>query len=164
MPKLELEAVDMAKEEEDQILVGTANFTVKTCDDIFRAVLSAVPGVKVAVAMNEAAPKLTRVTANDARLEKLCSENALAIGASHAFVVLMRSAFPINVMEKIKAVPGVCTILGATANPCQVIVAKTDLGNAVLGFVDGQAVESIEDESQRHERRELVANIGYPLG
>ena len=164
MGQVVIEAVDMEKEDEDQILVGMANFTVKTCDDIFRAVLAAVPGVKVAVAMNEAAPRLTRVTGNDPRLEKLSSQNALAIGASHAFVVMMRGAYPINVMDKLKSVAGVCTILGATANPCQVIVAKTGLGNAVLGFVDGQAVSSVEDESQREERRKLVADIGYPLG
>jgi len=164
MAPVRMNAVEMAKDKDDQIVVGMANFTVKTCDDLFRAVVSAVPGVKVATAMNEAAPKLVRVTGNDRRLEELASRNALTIGASHAFVLMMRGAFPINVMDKIRSVPGVCTILGATANPCQVVVGKTRLGNAILGFVDGNRVESIEDEEGRRQRRELVAKIGYPLG
>jgi adenosine/AMP kinase len=118
MGTVDIEAVEIEKEEEDQVIVGMANFTIKTCDDLFRSVLAAVPGVKVAAAMNEAAPRIVRVTGNDPRLEELASRNALKIAASHAFVIMMREAFPINVMDKVKGVPGVCTILGATANPC----------------------------------------------
>jgi len=164
MPGLVFEVVDLKKEKDDQIIVGMANFTVKTCDDLFRAVLAAVPGVKVAVAMNEADPKLTRVTANDQRLKDLAASNALAIAASHAFVIMFTGAYPINVMDKIRNTPGLCSILGATANPCQVIVGKTDLGNAILGFVDGNRVESIEDQDGVTQRRDLVKKIGYPLG
>lgn len=164
MAAVDMNIVEILKEKEDQIIVGMANFTIKTCDDLFRAVLSAAPDVKVAVAMNEAAPKLTRVTGNDQRLEDLASRNALQLGASHAFVILMQGAYPINVMDKIRGVPGVCSILGATANPCQIIVGRTELGNALLGFVDGNRVESIEDEDGRKQRRDLVKKIGYPLG
>ncbi len=161
---VEIEAIAMEKEPDDQLIVGMANFTIKTCDDLFRAVLAAVPGVRVGVAMNEAAPRLTRVTGNDPRLEGLASRNALALAASHAFVVIMRGAYPVNVLDKIRNVPGVCGILGATANPCQVIVGRTALGNALLGFVDGNRVDSIEDEAGRAQRRDLVKRIGYPLG
>ena len=164
MGTMKIVPVNMEKEENDQIIVGMANFTIKTCDDLFRAVLAAVPGVKTAVAMNEAAPKLTRVTGNDGRLQDLAARNALALGASHAFVVLLDGAYPVNVMGAIRDVPGVCNVLGATANPCQVIVAQTDLGNAILGFVDGNRVESIEDDEGRQQRRDLVKEIGYPLG
>lgn len=164
MSSLDIEVVDIEKGEDDQVMVGMANFTIKTCDDIFRALLGAVPGVKVAVAMNEAAPKLTRVTANDDDLETLASRNALKLAASHAFVIMMRGAYPINVMESVRNVPGVCSILGATANPCQVVLARTDLGNALLGFVDGNRVEAVEDDDGRKQRRDLAAGIGYPLG
>lgn len=164
MDPVKIVPVDMEKEENDQIMVGMANFTVKTCDDLFRAVLASVPGVKTAVAMNEAAPKLTRVTGNDARLQELAARNALAIGASHAFVVMLDGAYPINVIGAVRDVPGVCTVLGATANPCQAIVAQTDLGNAILGFVDGNRVEAIEDDEGRRQRRDLVKGIGYSLG
>jgi len=164
MVDCEIEAVDMEKEEEDQIIVGMANFTIKTCDDLFRAILAAVPSVKVAVAMNEAAPRLTRVTGNDKRLKRLASENAQHIGASHAYVILMTGAYPINVLPHIRSVPGVCDVMGATANPCQVIVGETGLGRAIIGFVDGTAVENVEDEEGVQQRRDLVREIGYPLG
>ncbi len=164
MGPVKLVPVQMEKEEDDQIIVGMANFTIKTCDDLFRAVLASVPSAKAGVAMNEAAPRLTRVTGNDGRLEDLAARNALALGASHAFVILLDAAYPINVMGAIRNVPGVCTILGATANPCQVIIAKTGLGNAILGFVDGNSVEEVEDEKGRQQRRDLVRKIGYPIG
>lgn len=164
MTNVNMDVVEIEKEENDQIIVGMANFTIKTCDDLFRAVLASVANVRVAVAMNEAAPKLTRVTGNDKRLEDLASRNALKIGASHAFVILMNNAYPINVMDKVRNTPGLCAILGATANPCQVIVARTELGSAILGFVDGNRVESVEDGEGARQRRELVKKIGYPLG
>jgi len=164
MPEVEIEALGIEKEEEDQVIVGMANFTIKTCDDLFRAVISAVPGVRVGVAMNEAAPRLTRCTGNEKRLEELASRAALEIGASHAFVIFMRGAYPINVLASIRSVPGVCSIIGSTANPCQVIIGRTELGNAILGFVDGTPVKSLEDEDGRAERRDLVGKIGYPLG
>ena len=164
MPDVQIEALDIDKEEEDQVIIGMANFTIKTCDDLFRAVLSAVPGVKVGVAMNEAAPMLTRCTGNERRLEELASRTALEIGASHAFIIFMRGAYPINVLSCIRNVPGVCTILGSTANPCQVIIGRTELGSAILGFVDGTQVKSIENEDGRSQRRDLVGKIGYPLG
>ncbi len=164
MAGVEIEAVNIEKEEEDQVIVGMANFTVKTCDDLFRAIVASVPQVKVGVAMNEAAPKLTRVTGNDDRLEELASENSLRIAASHAFVIMVNGAYPVNLLGAVKSVPGVCNVAGATANPCQVLVAETDLGRGVLGFVDGNAVEAIENERDVEQRRNLVRKIGYPLG
>lgn len=164
MPEVKIDAVDIEKDEEDQVIIGMANFTIKTCDDIFRAILSAVPGVKVGVAMNEAAPMLTRYTGNDRRLEELASRTALSIGASHAFVVFMRGAYPINVLSSIRNVPGICSVIGSTANPCQVIIGRTQLGNAILGFIDGTPVKAIEDEDGMAQRRDLVRKIGYPLG
>lgn len=164
MPGVEIEVVEIEKEEEDQVVVGMANFTIKTCDDLFRAVVSTVPGVEVGVAMNEAVPRLTRFTGNEERLEGLAAKNALNIGASHAFVILMRGAYPINVLNGIRNVPGVCSIIGSTANQCQVLVGKTGLGRAILGFVDGTAVESIENDAGKKQRRDLVGKIGYPLG
>lgn len=144
-----------------QVVVGQANFTIFTCDDIFRALLTSVPGIKCAVAMNEAAPKLTRVTGNDETLKKLAAENALKIAASHVFVVFVENAFPINVLNPIKSHPAVCSIYVASANPIELIVAETDLGRAVLGVVDGQKVEKIENEEEKKERRELVEKLGY---
>jgi len=111
--------VNVEKEKDDQFICGMANFTVYTCDNIFRELLAAVPRIKCGVAMNEAAPRLVRVNGNDERLKELAAKNALAIGASHAYVILMKEAFPINVLNALKNVPGICNVIVATANPVQ---------------------------------------------
>jgi adenosine/AMP kinase len=146
-----------------QVIIGQANFSIWTTDNLFMTMLTTVPGIKCAVAMNEAVPKLTRVTANDPTLEKLAAENALAIGASHAFVIMMKNAFPINVLPHIKNHPAVCNIFVASANHMEVIIGETELGRAVLGVVDGTSVDKIETAVQKKERRELAEKIGYKI-
>jgi len=146
-----------------QIVVGQGNFAVYTCDDLFRTLLTTVPSIKCAVAMNEAAPKLVRVTGNDEELKKLAAKNALAIGASHVFVVVTSNAFPLNILNAIKMHPAVCNVFVASANPIEIIVAETELGKAVLGAVDGTAVDRIENEKEKEERRALVEKLGYKL-
>ncbi len=161
---MKLEVVSIENPENKyQVIIGQANFTIFTCDDIFKALLTAVPNIKCAVAMNEAAPKLTRVTGNDETLKKLAGENALKISASHVFVVFVENAFPINVLNVIKSHPAVCNIYVASANPIEIIVAETELGRSVLGAVDGQKVERIENENEKRERRELVEKLGYKI-
>jgi adenosine/AMP kinase len=103
--------------------------------------------------MNEAKPQLTSFTGNDRELEELAAKNAVKIGAGHVFVILMRNAFPINVLNTVKNHPAVAMVYGASENPFQVIVAETDLGRSVLGIVDGKAANKIETEEQRKERR-----------
>jgi adenosine/AMP kinase len=144
-----------------QVIIGQANFSIWTTDNLFMAMLTTAPGIKCAVAMNEAVPKLTRVTANDDTLKKLAAENALAIGASHAFVIMMENAFPINVLPHIKNHPAVCTIFVASANHMEVIIGETELGRAILGVVDGTTVTKIETDEQKQERRELAEKFGY---
>ena len=161
---MKLEAVKIENPDNRyQVIVGQANFTIFTCDDLFKALLTAVPGIKCAVAMNEAAPKLTRVTGNDDKLKELAAKNALAIAASHVFVVMTENAFPINVLNTIKLHPAVCNVYVASANPIEVIVAETELGKAVVGVVDGTAVARIENEEEKKGRRETVAKLGYKL-
>ncbi len=146
-----------------QIVVGQANFTVFTVDDLYKSLLTAVPGIKVAVAMNEAAPKLVRVTGNDEELKKIAAENAQRIAASHVFVVVTSNAFPINILNTIKLHPAVCNVFVASANPIEIIVAETELGRAVLGAVDGTAVTRIENDEEKNQRRELCKKLGYRI-
>ncbi len=146
-----------------QVIIGQANFSIFTTDNLFMTMLTTVPGIKCAVAMNEAVPKLTRVTANDPELEKLAAENALAIGASHVFVIMMEHAFPINVLPHIKNHPAVCNIFVASANVLEVIIAETNLGRAVIGVVDGSTVDKIETQEQKEERRKVTEKIGYKI-
>jgi len=146
-----------------QVIIGQGNFSIFTTDNLFMTMLTTVPGIKCAVAMNEAVPKLTRVTANDDTLKKLASENALAIGASHAFVIMMENAFPINVLLYVKNHPAVVSIFVASANEMEVIVGETELGKAILGVVDGTSVEKIETKEQKQERRDLAEKFGYKI-
>lgn len=161
---VELKVVKIEKEKEDQVIIGQGNFSIYTTDNLFRDLLTTVPGIKCAIAMNEADPKLVRFNDNDEGLGKLTAKNALAIGASHIFIIMMRGAFPINVLPTIRNIPGVCNIYVASANPLEVIIAETSLGRAVLGVVDGQSVNSIENAEKRQGRRDLVKKIGYTLG
>jgi len=156
--------IDIEKDKEDQVIIGQANFSIYTVDNIFRTLLTTTPNIKCGVAMNEADPKLVRFNENDSRCGELAAKNALKIGASHIFVIIMIDAYPINVLSALKSVPGVCNIYVATANPTQIIVGETNLGRGILGVIDGQAVNSIENNEQRQDRRELVKKIGYLLG
>ena len=158
-----IEVVDVEKPEGVEVIIGQGNFSIFTVDDLARALLTAVPGIKFGIAMNEAKPQLTRYTGNDKELEELAAKNAVRIGAGHVFVILMKNAFPINVLNTIKNHPAVAMVYGASENPFQVIVAETDLGRSVLGVVDGKAAKEAEPEVQRKERRELVEKIGYKI-
>jgi len=161
---MKIEAVKLENPEcRYQIVVGQGNFAVFTCDDLFKTMLTTVPSIKCAVAMNEAEPKLVRITGNDEELKELAARNCLAIGASHVFVIITSNAFPINFVNAVKQHPAVCNIFVATANPVEIIVAETELGRAVLGAVDGTAVKRIENEEEKRERRKLVRELGYRL-
>ena len=156
-----IERVAVSNPESKQIIIGQGNFTIFACDDLFKTLLTAVPGITCAVAMNEAAPRLTRVTGNDERLKRLAAENCLKIGASHTFFIVMDNAFPINVLDALKSHPAVATIYVASANPLEVIVAETGLGRAVLGVVDGTSVNRLETVEEKKQRRELCEQLGY---
>ena len=162
--KMEIKIVDIEKEKEDQLICGQGNFSIYAVDNIFRTLLTTTPNIKCGVAMNEADPKLVRYNGTDEDIGKLAAKNALNIGASHIFVIIMQNAYPINVLTAIKNVPGVCNIYIATANPTQIIVGETNLGKSVIGVVDGQSVTKIENDEQKQQRRELVRKIGYILG
>ncbi|MDV3103767.1 adenosine-specific kinase [Thermococcus waiotapuensis] len=160
---VKIEVLDIEKPEGVEVIIGQGNFSIFTVDDLARALLTAVPGIKFGIAMNEAKPQLTRFTGNDPELEQLAAKNALKIGAGHVFVILMRNAFPINVLNTVKNHPAVAMVYGASENPFQVIVAETELGRSILGVVDGKAANRIETEEQKKERRELVEKIGYKI-
>ena len=158
---VKIERVEVRNPESKQVIIGQGNFTIFACDDLFKTLLTAVPGIKCAVAMNEAAPRLTRVTGNDERLKKLAGENCLKIGASHTFFIIMDNAFPINVLGALKSHPAVATLYVASANPLEVIVAETGLGRAVIGVVDGTSVNRVETGEEKKQRRELCEKLGY---
>ena len=160
---VKIERIGVTNPEEKQVIIGQGNFSIFTCDDLFKVLLTTVPGIKCAVAMNEAVPRLTRVTGNEESLKKLAGENCLQISASPTFFIIFDNAFPINVLNALKSHPAVASIFVASANPLDVIVAETELGRAVVGVVDGTSVNRIETEAEKKERRELCEKLGYAV-
>lgn len=160
---MELETVRLHVPEGANLILGQTHF-IKTVEDVYEAMINTVPGAKFAVAFNEASgPCLVRAEGNDQELKKTAVENALALGSGHTFVLLMRQAYPINVLGRIKECPEVCSIFCATANPVEVIVAQTEQGRGVLGVIDGNTPQGVEGPEDVKHRREFLRKIGYKL-
>jgi adenosine/AMP kinase len=145
------------------VILGQSHF-IKTAEDLYEVVVNTVPGAKFAVAFNEASgPCLTRVESNDDELRAAAISNAQSIGAGHVFVLVVRNAYPINLLSRVRDCFEVCTIFCATANPLEVIVAKTEQGRGVMGVVDGSSPKGVEATEDAKLRREFVRKIGYRL-
>src|SRR5437763_10797582 len=135
---MELKSVRLEIPEGGNIIVGQSHF-IKTVEDIYEAIVTTVPQMKFGIAFNEASgPCLTLFDGNDADLKALAILNASALAAGHVFVIAMREGYPVNVLNRIKNVPEVCSIFCATANPAEAIIAETEMGRGVLGVVDGE--------------------------
>ncbi len=106
---------------------------------------------------------MVRVEGNDVELKELASKTAFELSAGHSFIIFMRNAYPINVLDKVKAVPEVCNIYLATANPFQVVLAETGQGRGILGVIDGYASKGIENEKDVEERKVFLRKIGYKI-
>lgn len=145
------------------IIVGQAHF-IKTTEDLYEAMINAVPGITFGIAFCEASgPCLIRVEGNDNALKEVAIRNASAIAAGHTFVILMKGAFPVNVLNTVKACPEVCSVFCATANPVQVIVAETEQGRGILGVIDGYRPMGVEGEKDVQNRKQFLRKIGYKL-
>jgi adenosine/AMP kinase len=143
------------------VIIGRSHF-IKTVEDIYESLVTSVPGIKFGLAFNEASGKrLVRYEGNDEELVKAAIEAALSIGAGHTFVLFIRGAYPINILNQLKMVQEVVLLYVATGNPVQVIVAETDQGRAVIGVVDGYSPLGVEGEEDKKERREFLRKIGY---
>lgn len=150
--------------EDVNLILGQAHF-IKTVEDLHEALVGCVPGIAFGVAFCEASgPALVRWSGTDDALTDLARETLLRIGAGHTFLILLRNAFPINVLGAVRAVPEVCQIYCATANPVQVILAETEQGRGVLGIIDGVRAKGIEGEAEIAERKALLRRFGYKAG
>jgi adenosine/AMP kinase len=160
---LDLRVVAIDKPEDVNLILGQAHF-IKTVEDVHEAMVGSVPGVEFAVAFCESSgPALVRWSGTDDELIELARRNALALACGHVFLVLMRGAYPINVLSAVKAVPEVCGIYAATANPLQVVVAETEQGRGVLGVIDGARTKGVEGEPEIQARKSLLRRFGYKL-
>jgi len=158
---LELKVVRVKNPEELNIIIGQSHF-IKTAEDIYEAMVNSVPGIKFGLAFCEASVhQLIRVEGTDEELKKLAAENAKAIGAGHTFFIVMRDAYPINVLGAIRNVPEVCSIFCASANQVEVIIAETESGRGIMGVIDGKVPKGIEGPDDVRDRKELLRKFGY---
>jgi adenosine/AMP kinase len=159
--EMQLHVVRLEKADEVNLILGQAHF-IKTVEDLHEALVGAVPGIRFGLAFNEASgPALVRQSGTDPDLTAQAAANAQAIGAGHVFLILLGNAYPVNVLNAVKAVPEVCRIFCATANPVEVIVGESEQGRGVLGVIDGVRTKGIETEQDAADRRALLRKFGY---
>lgn len=159
---MHLTTVKIEKPEEINFILGQSHF-IKTVEDIHEALVSLVPGIKFGLAFCESSGKcLVRWTGTDVEMIELAKKNALAIGAGHSFILFLGTGFyPVNVLNAVKAVPEVCSIFCATANPVDVVVAETKQGKGIIGVIDGSNLNGVEGEEDIAWRRGFLRQIGY---
>lgn len=161
---MELTVVTIRKPEEVNLVLGQSHF-IKTVEDLHEALVNAVPDIRFGLAFCESSgPALVRWSGTDDELTDLARTTMLEMGAGHAFLILLRNAFPLNVLPAVRAVPEVCGIYCATANPVEVVVAETEQGRGILGVIDGVRTKGIETEEHIGERKALLRRFGYKLG
>jgi adenosine/AMP kinase len=143
------------------IIIGQSHF-IKTVEDLYEALACSSPSIRFGVAFCESSgPALIRVEGNDDTLISEASAIAAKIGAGHSFVIALRDAFPINVLNRVKAVDEVVGLFCATSNPVQVMVAVTEQGRGILGVVDGVSPKGTEGAGDKEDRQRFLRKIGY---
>jgi adenosine/AMP kinase len=161
---MDLKIVPIEKPDDLNFILGQSHF-IKTVEDLHETLISAVPGIEFGVAFCEASgPALVRYSGTSEEMIELAKQNALSLSAGHSFIIFLGNVFPINVLNSIKAVPEVCRIFCATANPVQVILAETEQGRGILGVIDGEKSKGIESEADISDRLALLRKFGYKLG
>jgi len=158
---IDLLTVPMEIPAESNIIIGQSHF-IKTVEDIYEAVVSTAPQARFGLAFNESSGAcLIRAEGNDPALRETAIRNVRALAAGHVFVLMLQNAYPINLLNAIRNVPEVCSIFCATANPVEVVLAKSEQGQGVLGVIDGSSPKGVEGEADVAWRHDLLRKIGY---
>ena len=158
---METRIVPLVFPEGANIILGQSHF-IKTVEDVYDALSSSAAGIKFGLAFSEASGEcLVRHDGNDEMLRKSASENSLKLGCGHSLVILLKHAYPINVLNQLKSVPELCRIIAATANPLQVVVAESEQGRGILGVIDGSSPKGVEDEAGIKWRKDFLRMISY---
>ena len=161
---MEFRVVKIDTPKDCNIILGMAHF-IKTAEDLYEAMVNSVPNIKFGLGFCESSgPCLVRHEGNDEELRRLAAQKTFEIGCGHSFLIYIKNAYPLNVLDKVKKVPEVCTVYAATSNPLEVIIAETAQGRGIIGVVDGSKSKGIEAEAEVKERREFLRKIGYKLG
>jgi adenosine/AMP kinase len=160
---LEFKTVKIQCPENASVIIGMAHF-IKTVEDLYEALVTSVPELKFGIGFCESSgPCLIRHEGNDEELRQLAKEKAFEIACGHSFIVFIKGAYPINVLDKIRKVPELCTIYAATSNPVEIVIAETEQGRGIIGIIDGLRSKGIETEEDIKARKEFLRKIGYKL-
>jgi adenosine/AMP kinase len=158
---MQIESVKLEFPEGSNVVVGQSHF-IKTVEDLYEAIVGTVPQAKFGLAFCEASgPCLVRIDGNDDELMSVASDNASRIAAGHTFVIVIREAYPINVLQRIKDTQEVCNVFCATANPLDVLIVDNGRGRGVVGVIDGERPKGVEKEQDIEDRKGLLRKIGY---
>ena len=158
---IKIEVIDICKPDDVNVIIGQAHF-IKAVEDIYEVLISSVPGIKFGTAFCEASGKcLIRVEGNDEKLREISADNASRVASGHVFIIALRQAYPINVLNAVKNIPEVCRVFCASANPLQVLVGVSKQGRGVVGVIDGFPPKGVEEESDIAWRKNLLRDIGY---
>ena len=160
---MELKTVKIDKPQNLNVILGQAHF-IKTVEDLYESLMSSVPNIKFGIGFCESSGAcLVRSEGNDEELKRLAEENAFNIGCGHTFIIVIKDAYPINLLPAIKQVPEVCSIYCATANAIEVIIAETELGRGILGVIDGSQPKGREKDADITWRKDFLRKTGYKL-
>ena len=160
---MELKSVRLNIPEGCNIILGQTHF-IKTVEDLYEILVGSVPSVRFGIAFNEASgPCLIRKEGNEPELVNAAVDNIREVGAGHTFIIVLKNAFPINVLNAVKLCQEVCSIYCATANAVEVIIAETQQGRAILGVVDGSSPRGVESDAEVKARKEMLRKFGYKL-
>ncbi|RLF11477.1 MAG: hypothetical protein DRJ69_01880 [Thermoprotei archaeon] len=158
---MEVKVVKVERPEGVNVIIGQAHF-IKAVEDLYEALATSCPAARFGLAFCESSgPCLVRVEGNDESLKEAAAKAAMDIGAGHVFVIMLREAYPINVLNAVKSVQEVCTIFCASANPLEVVVAETSQGRGVLGVIDGFKPKGVEGPGDVEQRKALLRKLGY---
>jgi len=161
---MEFKTVKITPPPECNVILGQAHF-IKTAEDLYEALVNSVPNIKFGLAFCEGSgPCLVRHEGNDEELRRAASEKALELACGHSFIIILKNAYPLNVLSKVKDVPEVVCIYAASANPLEVVIAETAQSRGIIGVVDGYSSKGVESEKDIADRRAFLRKIGYKLG
>jgi uncharacterized protein len=160
---MEIQSLRIELPTDTQIMVAQSHF-IKTVEDVSECLVNCVPNIKYGIAFCEASgPWLVRHSVNDRNLDLLAADYAFKLSAGHSLIILIREAFPINILPRLRDVSEIVNVYCATANPIEIIFVETEQGRAILGVVDGFKSKGIESETDIEERKQFLRKIGYKM-
>ena len=160
---MELQSLKIELPADTQIILAQSHF-IKTVEDVSECLVNCVPYIKYGVAFCEASgPCLVRHSGNDSSLELLATDYAFKLSAGHSLIILIKEAFPINVLPRLKDVPEIVNIYCATANPIEIILVEAEHGRAIVGVVDGHRPKGVEADTDIEDRKQFLRKIGYKM-